>query len=169
MTWLGHRIVLSLGSSIMCSASCSIEILLKYDILALFIFIMLFFFCQINRKRRKCHGPCPPDAQNLIKELIEIYIKNINQNKTEHPISEKIWFTFPPFHPSIPSYTILFISKWARWQSVRKAFSGIAVFLKAKRNKPKHKEHVRKWMGAGRGWSQQEKPDMWIETFIFDV
>lgn len=138
MIWLSQLI---LGSSIMCSTAGSVEVLLKYKGIGTYYIHCALFFLPNKQKKEKMSWLLPSRCTKTNKgSNNNINLKNSNQNKTEHPMSEKRWFTFPPFHPSIPFHPILFIGKWTTWQSLMEAFSGIAGFLKAKRNKPKHTE-----------------------------
>lgn len=67
-----------------CSPAALVEVPLKYKRTDTCCICCTLLFLPNNRKVRKCLGFCPPDAQNLVGKVIVIFIKNIDQNKTEH-------------------------------------------------------------------------------------
>lgn len=82
-----------------------IEVTLRYKWIDTCYICCTLLFLPNNRKVRKCLGFCPPDAQNLVGKVIVIFIKNMDQNKTEHSenVRGETWNSFISFHP-LPSY-----------------------------------------------------------------
>lgn len=87
-----------------CSPAALVEVPLKYKRTDTCYICCTLLFLPNNRKVRQCLGFCPPDAQNLVGKVIAIFMKNIDQNKTEHSenVKGKTWNVFLFIHLILP-------------------------------------------------------------------